>query len=147
MQIELLRAENSDIETLIEMEKSVAGTKIYVPMLTEDEWMVAFEIGAVYLIMHGAVVVGNISYENKGKDHVHISGLVVSPQFQGQGIGHEALSKVLEELKDIKRIDLVTHPENTKALELYKSLGFVVESQRENYYGDGEPRLILVLKR
>ncbi len=147
MAIHLKKADNSDIEELVELEKSVTGTKIYVPMLTQEEWMVVLEIGVAYLIMYGSTLVGNISYENKGRDRVHISGLVISPQFQGQGFGREALVKVLEELKDVKRIDLVTHPKNAKALELYTSLGFVVESEKENYYGDGEPRLILVLKR
>lgn len=147
MLIHLTKADNADIEELIGLEKSVAGTNIYVPMLTEDEWMVALEIGVVYLIMQGSVAVGNISYENKGKDRVHISGLVIGPQFQGQGIGRQALIKVLEELQDVKRIDLEIHPDNEKALALYQSFGFKVESRKENFYGDGQPRLILTLEK
>ena len=59
--IMLQKAENSDIETLIDIEKSVAGNKLYSPMLTHDEWLVVLEIGVVYLIYHGADIVGNVS--------------------------------------------------------------------------------------
>lgn len=147
MTINLKKADNSDISTLITLEKSVAGTKIYSPMLTEDEWVAALEIGVVYLIVKDGVIVGNISYEKKGESHIHISGLVVAPKFQGQGIAMEAVKQVLKELKDVKRIELATHPDNAKALKLYQSLGFVIESRKENYYCDGEPRLVLALKR
>lgn len=50
---------------------------------------------------------------------------------------------ILEKCKGADRVDLVTHPENRSALELYSSLGFKVEARQENYFGDGEPRLVL----
>ncbi len=145
MAIHLKKAEISDISALLEIEKSVAGTKIYSPMLTESEWLEEFKKGVIYLIQKDGVAVGSISYEKKGEDNAHISGLAVDPKFQGQGIAKEALTQLLQELKDMKRIDLVTHPDNVKALKLYESLGFKVESRKENYFGDGEPRVVLVL--
>ena len=72
---------------------------------------------------------------------------MVIPEFQGQGVAREVLTRLLKELKDVKRVDLVTHPDNQKALQLYQSLGFIVESRKENYFGDGEPRLILANKK
>lgn len=58
------------------------------------------------------------------------------------GIGRAVLEQILSEFQYVKRIDLVTHPENP-ALGLYQSLGFAVEERKENFYGDGEPRLVL----
>ena len=116
-------------------------------MLSEDEWKEEMQRGDVYLIERDGVVMGNLSYERQGNDRVYISGLAISPAFQGQGIGREVLSNLLVELKDVRRIDLVAHPDNQTALNLYQSLGFVVESRKENYYGDGEPRLVLMLAR
>lgn len=116
-------------------------------MLEESEWVEAFDNGPIYLIEKDGIVVGNISYEKKSDDHVYISGLAIDSRFQNQGIAREVLGQILESLKDIERIDLVTHPENTVALKLYQSLGFVIESRKENYYGDGEPRLVLALVR
>jgi [ribosomal protein S18]-alanine N-acetyltransferase len=142
----LRKVTEDDIQKLLELEKSVSGNKIYSPMLEEDEWKEELKTNSVFLIENNNQVVGNISYEKKDDDHIYISGLVVDPRFQGQGIAKKALQQILEEFKDVKRVDLVTHPENP-ALRLYESLGFVVESRNENYYGDGEPRLTLVLKK
>ncbi len=147
MIVNLKKAIVSDIPTLIMLEKSVAGTKIYSPMLEENEWTEEFKKGTVYLIEKDSIIVGNLSYEKENEDHVHISGLVINPQFQNQGIARQALMQILEELKNVKKIDLATHPNNAKALKLYQSLGFVAESRKENYFGDGEPRLILVLQK
>ena len=82
-------------------------------------------------------------YDEKG-DVAYISYMVVDPAYQGRGVARKALISVLEELKGKRRIELVTHPDNAKALKLYQSLGFIVEGRKENYYGDGEPRLMLV---
>lgn len=147
MPINLKRATKADISVLIELEKSVAGTKIYSPMLEEKEWEEALEKEVVYLIEKDGAIAGNVSYERKEEGRVYISGLVINPRFKGQGIGREVVIRILDEVKDAKRIELVTHPDNASALVLYESLGFVVESRVENYYGDGEPRLVLVLER
>jgi ribosomal protein S18 acetylase RimI-like enzyme len=52
--------------------------------------------------------------------------------------------ELLKELKIFKRLDLVVHPDNIGAIKLYNSLGFETESLKENYFGDGEPRLIMI---
>ena len=147
MIIKFKKATIEDISVLISIEESVAGTKIYSPMLDEKKWAEEIEKNTVYLILKDGVIVGNISYEIKNSNHAYISGFAIDSRFQNQGIGKEVLTRLLEELKDNKRIDLVTHPDNEAALKLYKSFGFVVESKKENYFGDGEPRLVLVLEK
>ncbi len=145
--VQLRVATSADISSLIKLEKSVSGKNIYSPMLDENEWREELGRAQVFLIENDSGVIGNVSYQHKEHDHVYISGLVVDPRFQGKGIGRQVLTQLLERLKDVKRIDLVTHPDNQAALQLYQSLGFVVESRKENYYGDGEPRLILALEK
>jgi ribosomal-protein-alanine N-acetyltransferase len=100
----------------------------------------------VFLIEKGKDTVGSLAYEQKNADNVYIADIAIKPAFQRQGIGREVLKNLLQKFKDVKRIDLLTHPEN-KALKLYESLGFVTESVEENYYGDGEPRLVLALEK
>ena len=138
MPIHLKKAILDDFPILLELEKSVAGTNIYSPMLEENEWKEELRKNTVYLIIKNEDIVGNLSYEKKSNDHVYISGLVIDPRFQGQGIAREVLTNLLKELKDVQRIDLVTHPDNRRALELYRSLGFVIGSRKEDYFGDGE---------
>ncbi len=145
--VQLKEATVTDIPTLLKLEQSVAGTNVYSPMLEKSDWTEELQTNKVYLIEKNNVVVGNLSYERKSSDHVYISGLMVIPEFQGQGVAREVLTRLLKELKDVKRVDLVTHPDNQKALQLYQSLGFIVESRKENYFGDGEPRLILANKK
>jgi ribosomal protein S18 acetylase RimI-like enzyme len=140
--INLQEATISDIPTLIEIEKSVSG-KTYLAMLNEDEWKKELQTNKVYLIKKDNNAVGDLCYRSKNKDVVYISGLVIIPPFQGKGLAREAMISLMQELKDIDRVELVTHPDNLKAIKLYESLGFVVELRKENYYGDGEPRLVL----
>ena len=141
--IYLKKATIADISILLEIEKSVSGTKIYSPILTKDEWKEELQKSEVYLIEKNNVVVGSLLYEKKDNENIYIGGLVINPRFQGQGIAREAMMIILEKFKDVKRIDLVTHPDNIKAINLYQSLGFIAESRKENYYGDGEPRIVM----
>lgn len=143
----LAKAVPEDINTLIGIEKMVAGLKTYSPMLEKEEWLEQFgKNTTIYLIKKGSEILGEISYEKKNPDHAYIDGLVIKPTFQKQGIGREVMRRILEELRGFRRIDLVTHPENP-AIKLYESLGFKIESRKENYYGDGEPRLVMVLNK
>ena len=143
--MKLKRATKADIPALLSIEQSIAGEKTYSALLTEEEWIASLSKELVYLIENDGRVAGSIMYEMKSPVHAYISGLAVMPEFQGQGIAREAMELVLKEIGPIERIDLVTHPENIKAVNLYTSLGFTVESRTENYFGDGEPRITLAL--
>jgi len=145
--IQLKEATLADIPTLIEIEKSITETNIYSPAVTENDWRELFQEGLVYLIKKDGTPVGDLSYKDDSKGHIHISGMAVRSSFQKQGIARDVMTKLLEQFKDAKRVDMVTHPDNEASLKLYKSLGFVVESRKENYFGDGEPRLVLALER
>lgn len=145
--LELQQATFADIPLLIEIEKSILNIKIYSSMVEDDEWQEALQKGAVYLIKNNRDIIGSLSYEKKSNTHAYISGLIIKQSFQNKGFGKQALICLLEKLKNIQKISLVTHPNNHVALSLYLSLGFIIESRKENYYGDGEPRLVLSLKR
>lgn len=142
--IHLERATTKDIPTLITIEKKVADLKTYSALTTAKEWEDELKASTVYLIFKDKTAVGDISYEKKSDSSVYLSGFVVDPKLQGQGIGREALIIIMEELKNEKIIKLVTHPENSGAIRLYLSFGFVIKSWRDNYFGDGEPRVEMV---
>jgi ribosomal protein S18 acetylase RimI-like enzyme len=140
----LRQATEGDIETLIALEKSVSGKVTYSPMLESDEWREAIGKGPVYLIEYNGAVVGDISYEPKAEpDHFELSGIMLMPEYQGQGIGGEALRQILAEMGDTATVELVVHPDNP-AIILYKAHGFVFDSQVENYFDDGQPRQIFI---
>lgn len=148
MEITLERATTENIPEILEVEKTVVGTKIYSGLTSAEEAEKELATDIYYLIKKDGKVVGDTSYQVKGKDHAYISGLVVAKEFQRQGIARKAMQVLLEILKDIKLIDLATHPENTGAINLYKSFGFKqVGEPMENYFGDGEPRIKMVLEK
>ena len=142
--ITLGRATPADLEVFIALERSVSNPKTYPGSITKEAALDELTNTQVYFIKKGDQIIGNIAYEIQANDHAEITGLMVDPHYQNQGIGFAALNAVLDELKGVKRIDLVTHPENENAVVLYQSLGFHIESRVEDYHGDGQPRLILV---
>lgn len=140
--IHLVKAGHKDLTEFLFTEKSIRKTNTYSATTDEKEAKAFLGTNEVYLIKKGMATVGNISYTLKGRK-AHISGLVIVPKFQGKGIGRIALMLILKKLKKRKSIELVTHPQNSRALSLYLSLGFTIQSWKNNYFGDGEPRLIL----
>jgi len=147
-ELKLVKAEQNDIDKLLMIENNLSGSKIYSAMTEKSEWEEAFKKGeTIYLIKKGYEILGNVSYEKRSDGSVYISGLAILPHFQKQGVGKEVVRRILDELKDVKKINLVTHPDNLASIKLYESFGFKTESRKENYYGDGEPRLIMVLNK
>lgn len=148
VKIVLQRATIKDIPELLAVENKLTGSKIYSAMTTKEEWKEELKKNnsVVYLILKNGKVIGDTSYEKKSDGTVYISGLAITPEFQGQGIGREVIGTLLKELAGVKKISLVTHPDNKVAIKLYISLGFEIAKRIENYYGDGEPRIELIKK-
>lgn len=145
--LEFVRATQDDIDDFLELERSVDGLPTYSAMTDRAEALEEIRKNIVYIIRERGRAIGSVMYEMKTPGHAHISGLVVHPDFQGRGIGKIAMDKVLGELAHVPEIDLVTHPDNERAIKLYKSLGFVSGECIENYFGDGEPRIVMTLRK
>ncbi len=61
--------------------------------------------------------------------------IVIHPEFQGKKIGRTILTIFLEEISrnrtDVGRVELVARESNQKAIQLYQSLGFLIEGRLE----------------
>ena len=141
--MKLKRATIKDIQTLLEIEKTTIGLKLYSGYFNEKEVEGYVKNSIVYLIKNNDDIVGSISYDVINSNHADISGLVIKPEFQKKGLAKKAMELLFKELKDYKKLSLCVHPDN-HALKLYESFGFKKESRKENYFGDGEPRIIMV---
>ncbi len=139
-------ATEADIEAYIAIEHKVKG-RTYSAITTEEGVREEFAKGPVYMIKRGAEIVGMISYEIKEDNSAYISGLTIDPKYQGLGLAKIAMKQVLDEIGGSKKVWLLTHPDNVKAVSLYQSLGFKIGERKENYFGDGEPRIVLTLDR
>ena len=54
------------------------------------------------------------------------------------------MKQFIAKVSGASKIWLVTHPEN-KAVKFYESFGFKITERKENYFGDGTPRVKMVL--
>ena len=70
--------------------------------------------------------------------------MTIVPQHRQKGIARIAFEKVLNDPKEKKEWRLVTHPKNTASLLIYLKAGFKIDKWIDNYFGDGQPRLLLI---
>ncbi len=85
-------------------------------------------------------VEGDKDSEEKKNWHGHVSAVTVAPQFRRQGLAR-SLMDYLEEVT-IKRhngwfVDLFVRPSNEVAINMYKSLGYIVYRRVLGYYSGG----------
>lgn len=144
MNISLKRATEADVEAYLWIEEAVHSS---FNLVTTDRDEAQSEIAdnMVLMIRLDDHVVGLITYKLKNEHEAHLVELAVHPNFQGRGIGGEALTMILDTLRaqGCTTIDVDTHPEN-RALHLYERHGFKVVGRIENYDNSGTPRLTLV---
>lgn len=69
-------------------------------------------------------------------DEGQITNVAVRPDTQGQGIGYEMLSELLRIGKNegLQQYTLEVRVSNSRAISLYKRLGFEEEGIRKNFY-------------
>ena len=95
----------------------------------------------VYILYDEDNPVGFFAFK-KDKNGTEIKSIVVVPEKQGKVHGRVMMNKLLE-LTNGSVIHLVTHPRNTSAIMYYLKFSFEICGWKDNYYGDGEPRLLL----
>lgn len=141
----LKRATLDDWREIAKVEK-IANSETYSARTKADEIKNFIKDDFVFLIRNGGVVVGLVSFAVLPKKIAHCNGLVIYPKFRSKGYGRKAMSLVLKKMFKYPRVELVVHPHNNSAISLYFSLGFIIESWQDNYFGDGQPRLMMVKK-
>ena len=75
---------------------------------------------------HGLVGFGQVKFREQ--THGHLARIIVSPRLRGLGLGRALCLALMREalrLHPIKGYSLYVFPDNTNALALYRSLGFV----------------------
>ena len=129
---------------LVEFEQIIAVPRLYSKPLDLPGAIKEIRENNYFFIMRDGKLVGTAAYAIREDGSCYISNMAVGPEYRGQGIARTTMEFLLEKCGDSWRIDLVTHPENFRSIPLYESFGFVTESRIENFYGDGEPRIVMV---
>lgn len=105
------------------------------------------EAGAIFLAQIGGETVGSCQLfrvlDEPG--FLYVVGFYIRPEWQGRDLGRALLLAVAEESRKLgaEGLVLTVAPENVKALNLYRSAGFVDEAFVPHFYGEGEDRHIL----
>lgn len=144
--ITIRRAEPSDYEGYASVfEGATAQSEtMQVPFPSREGWKKKLSDappGAHQLVaLIGGRIVGNAglmpAHASPRRAHAAHFGLSVHDDFQGRGVGR-ALTQALVELADrwtpYTRIELTAFFDNTRAIALYKSFGFVEEGVFKGY--------------
>jgi len=147
MEVTLVRAMRNDVNEYIRIGRLVIS-RFNTVATNPDDVLKELEESIVQLIRVDGRVIGFISYKIPAAwKHAYISEVQVEPDFQGRGIGGQALAMVLEAFSTFEVVDLHTHPQNP-AQRMYARHGFVATGEIiENYEDTGEPRMRMLLKR
>ncbi len=136
----LVEGTEKDLPTFFALEKKLAS-RTYWPETEKEKVYGGNKM--FYMVKIGEKTVGQMQYEKQEDNVIYLNVLAVDTEFQGKGIGKETMRQFLEMVPNASKIWLVTHPEN-KAIKLYESFGFKITERKEDYFGNGKPRVIMV---
>ena len=149
-QVVYRRAQESDAKKIVEFYNYVGGETSYLSF-EKDEYpmdpaeqaeelrsMEKAEASIMLLAMDGEEIAGIATVRSSAKiksRHDGELGIVVARRYQGQGIGTELISRLIQWARGngvTTRLSLDTRADNVKAAALYLKFGFVMEGCRRN---------------
>ena len=138
-----VRATPANADRLAAHEQRIASPRLYGQPLDRNACSREIADNVLYFVEVDGALAATAAWRRRDDGSAYLSNIAVDPDFRRSGVARAATLFLLEEAKGCPRIDLVTHPDNAAAIALYGTLGFEVESRKENYFGDGEPRLVM----
>lgn len=130
------------LKLLLDLDQKIYRHSLVTPFKNVEEVKKHLGQSVAYLIYDNKTVIGYCSFDIHA-DKIHVSGIALLEEFRHKGIGTYIMKKLLNNLKTYKNISLTVHPKNVAAVKMYYNLGFVAIGWKDNYFGDGQPRLIL----
>jgi ribosomal protein S18 acetylase RimI-like enzyme len=115
----------------------IESTRRFVGQIIEKGW-------SQFYAIHDGRVVGwcdILRNEREGTRHSGHLGMGILPDYRGNGIGTRLISETIADAisKGITRIDLEVFASNTRAIALYRKMGFIEEGRkRRARFLDGE---------
>jgi len=112
-----------------------AGPNLCFPVERERLWQDFFKSpGAPFVLCAGAgelLAFGQVTHREE--NYAHLARLIVAPDQRGRGLGRalcRELLRIAPTFLPVRWCSLYVYPENTRAVALYRSVGFV-EARRE----------------
>jgi ribosomal protein S18 acetylase RimI-like enzyme len=139
----LKRADLADADAIVQFESAVRNDKFYGKPLDHAATQSEIKANDYYLILTHGRIVATGALRTRDDGRAYLSNIAVHPEMRRQGLARGMMVHLLSCCDDARSIDLAVHPDNRPALTLYTSLNFAPMRCQENYFGDGEPRLIM----
>lgn len=140
--VNVRKMEFRDIKKVVELEEKYLleslGEKLLASELFEKNNGVSF-----YVIENDDVVIGYIGRYYFFQE-AEVLNFVVDESYQRQGYGQKLFDKMVEDMKDVKKITLEVRASNIKGINFYTKNGFKQVGVRKRYYKNGEDALLLL---
>ena len=140
--VNIRKMEFRDIKKVVELEEKYLleslGEKLLASELSEKNNGVSF-----YVIENDDVVIGYIGRYYFFQE-AEVLNFVVDESYQRQGYGQKLFDKMVEDMKDVKKITLEVRASNIKGINFYTKNGFKQVGVRKKYYKNGEDALLLL---
>ena len=140
--VNVRKMEFRDIKKVVELEEKYLleslGEKLLASELSEKNNGVSF-----YVIENDDVVIRYIGRYYFFQE-AEVLNFVVDESYQRQGYGQKLFDKMVEDMKDVKKITLEVRASNIKGINFYTKNGFKQVGVRKRYYKNGEDALLLL---
>ena len=144
-----LTSRKADLEKdgnlLLNLDNECFNRPFDLPSSSVNEQVTYLKDSLTFIYYDGDKPIGFFAYEPQENNQIELKTMAVIPSYQNKGVGKKMADDFLRRVKG-KRVHTVTHPKNTAAIILYLKHGFQIYGWKNNYYGDGEPRLLLKLE-
>lgn len=142
-QVKIRKARQSDLTGLVEVEKSCFD---YDQMSRRNfHWMIKHAHSIFLVLEYKSKIVGyGLVLINSGTSLARLYSICTLKEFQGYGLASRLLGELenrANEDEDCAYLRLEVKASNKGAIKLYKKLGYVEFTKKENYYDDGSSAL------
>ncbi|AXY03107.1 N-acetyltransferase [Vibrio alfacsensis] len=139
-------AEKTDLDAVYQLEHQLFGDHSYPQFFIRQ----AYDCWSRGLMVakQAQDVAGYVLLTPSLEQHAYwILSLAVATKYRGQGIARLLVEDAISQVEVGSSVKLTVDPNNAPAYQLYCSMGFSVIEEEDNYFGDGEPRLVMQLTR
>lgn len=134
-----------DGQILLDIDNKAFNRPFDNPSSSIEEEIEFLKGAETHIWLDGDKPIGFFSFKKTG-DEVELKTVAVVPEHQGHRFGRYMVERFLE-INDDYDCWLVVHPKNWLAILLYLRKGFEIDEWKENYYRDGQPRLVMKRKQ
>jgi [ribosomal protein S18]-alanine N-acetyltransferase len=141
------RALPADVAAIWAIEQAVFGSIVYPSFFFRQAHDLWGDLLQVAELPSGELAGYLLAAPSLTPGEAWIVSATVLPQQRGQGLGRRLVEATTAALakRGFRTVRLTVHPDNAAAVRLYQRLGFEAGSVQPDYFGPGEPRLLMSL--